>query len=282
MNAPSPPLSPVALALAEAMAGVFADRHINESLLPQLATATRVAEPSFSAIQAAWKDPYLFLHAYFGHYAFAKRGRERTELSVMATAALRRSADRDLFMRHAAEATPLPVWEAFCAICEERGRKKNPQLNQNALQGMLELAQETVRVHGVSVPQWIENEIRSTGRAERVFEQIVKLKGVGPKAASVLLRDLAFLFAFEDQLHPMDRLLALPVDRWLRECAKLVLPEASERQLADWLIAGKMAKFTRQAEVSVARFSMGLNWFGQNQVSDKTTFQDAIERHLLR
>jgi hypothetical protein len=94
----------------------------------------------------------------------------------------------------------------------------------------------------------------------------VDIRGVGPKTTSTFLRDVALLYGLEDQIDHIDRLYLQPVDRWTRLLAEMIVAELDEEHVADWIIAGKLAKYTRRAGVSGVRFNMGTSYFGTRRV----------------
>ena len=63
--------------------------------------------------------------------------------------------------------------------------------------------------------------------------------------------------------------------------ARHIVPEPGMEKAADWVIAGKVAKYTRRAGVSAIRFNMGATFFGQRRVRDPNRFTDTLARLVL-
>lgn len=275
---PPSDLNPRSAAIIAAFAGDRADRYAKEFLLPSLHHAARTETADIEDVREALTNPFRCLQAFFGHYAFSRRGKDKEELASMAVIALRRITDESTFHELLGEPDGNRLWESFCQVCQERKRKNSEQLNRGLLAGMLELAQEVHALDpGDSIVGWIVRGVRATDRIESQFLRIVDIRGVGPKTTSTFLRDVAFLFDLESRIDPMDRLYIQPVDRWIRLAAQVVVPELDEAKLVDWVIAGKLAKYTRLAGVSGIRFNMGAIYFGSREVRESERYPLALE-----
>lgn len=278
---PHPELRPENLAIMRAMSGPKADLYVDEVLIPSLARACRVAHDEQS-IRLALAGPYSCLEAIYSHYAFARRGKDRYELSEAAAEALHRIADEDDFGQFLALDNAESLWSAFAEVCRERGRKPMEQLNSGVIAGMAELAQEIAQIGGSgSIAEWIASGIRQSGRVEPQFLRMVDVRGIGPKITSLILRDVVFFFDLEDLVEPADRLYIQPIDKWTRMIAPYVIDEPNADDLADWILAGKFSKYTRRAGVSGIRFNMGTSLFGMREVRAPEFFDSAI-RYLLK
>lgn len=274
-------LNPRSVAIMRAFAGDRADRYIGEVWLPSLEHASRAESASLKDIRAAIALPYNCLSAFFAHYAFARRGKDREELAQMAVQALRRTCAPQDFAEVLAESDGNRVWENFSAICLERKRKNSEQLNRGLIAGIVELAQEIYQLDGVgSIAGWIVRGVLQTDHIEPQFLRIVDIRGVGPKTTSMFLRDVCYLFNLEDQLDHADRLYIQPIDRWLRLAAAMIVPEIDSESAVDWVIAGKLAKYTRHAGLSGIRFNMGASYFGTREVRDPERWKPCLANLL--
>lgn len=271
-------LDPRSVAVMQALAGSYADQYIGEVLLPALARALRTESTQKSEIAKGFADPYLSLHAFYFHYAFSRRGKDREELAEFATLALKRCIKEHGFPSLLQMADGAVLWEKFDALCLEHGHKNSEQLNRGLIQGMLELAQEIYQIDEIgSIPGWIALGVRETGHIEPQFLRIVDIRGVGPKNTSTFLRDVAFVFDLEDDLDFANRLYVQPIDRWIRMIAEEVITEIDASEAADWIIAGKLAKYARYAGVSGIRFNMGATYFGVKEVRDPGRLESCLE-----
>lgn len=274
-------LDPESLALLRAMAGDYADYYIGEHFLPALHSSTRSDSATLTDIRNALSRPYPCLRSFFAHYAFARRGRDRDDLAEMAVLALKRCTSEETIYELLSEPNGNRVWDTFAQICVERKRRNSEQLNRGLIAGMIELAQEIYQVDGIgSIAGWISQGVMQTDRIEPQFLRIVDIRGVGPKTTSSFLRDISFVFGLEEQLDHADRLYIQPIDRWTRLMAEYVVPELQGEHAADWIMAGKLAKYSRRAGVSGIRFNFGTTYFGLRTVRDVARFDPCIEEFL--
>ncbi|MFQ3678558.1 MAG: hypothetical protein SNJ74_11515 [Fimbriimonadaceae bacterium] len=253
--------------LMNEMATVYATRCLDEMLLPTLGRTSGSRLLTVPAVQSALLDAYSCLETVYGRYAFARRGKERTELAAIAVEALRRTTSRDDFGQFLSLPDAGPLWDSFVAICREHGKKPMEQLNIGVVAGMAELVQELHQTRGSgSIVRWIVESVEESGRVEEIFVRITDVRGIGPKVASLLLRDTVLLFDLERRLHPLDRLYVQPIDKWLRLIAPHVVNEPNVDTMADWVLAGKLAKYCRKAGVSGVRFNLGASYFGSRDI----------------
>lgn len=278
---PIPEMRPESIALFRAMSGPKAEHYLGEILVPSLCRACH-AQHSIESLIERLQDPYHCLEAVFAHYAFARRGKDRLELSEIAIAALHRTTRGDQIGDFLALEDAESLWESFVDVCRERGRKPMEQLNIGVIAGMAELAQEIYRLDGSgSIAGWIVKGVEQTGRIEPQFLRMVDVRGIGPKITSLFLRDIILLFNLESAIDHSDRLYVQPIDKWIRAIAPYVIDEPNADNLADWILAGKLSKYARKAGVSGVRFNMGTTWFGMREIRAPEFFESGI-RQIVR
>jgi hypothetical protein len=274
-------LRPESVALFRAMSGSRAGDYIGGALLPTLGRLLR-CPPEIEEVRQALLRPYPCLRAIYGHYAFARRGRDRFDLSETAIAALEATASEDSFGQFLSLENARSLWNAFERESRSRNRKPMEQLNSGVIAGMAELAQEIYAHDGTgSIAAWVVQEVRRSGKVEPLFLRMVDVRGIGPKITSLFLRDVAYLFGLEEEIEHSDRLYVQPIDKWIRFMAPYVINEPNAEDLADWILAGKLAKYARRAEVSGIKFNMGTSWFGMREVRAPEFFESAV-RQVIR
>jgi len=273
-------IRPEARTLMQALAGSSADRYFTEILGPALGRTAGIPLRTLDDAEALFLSPYGCLQAAFGHYAFLRRGKDRLELGEIALEALRRTCDpRDAGTLLEAP-SGLLVWSRFEEVCTERRRRPMPELNVGVIAGLVELAQEIHRsAAGGSLAQWLADAIVRTGRVEPEFMRIVDIRGVGPKFASVFLRDAVHILDLEDSVENVDRLYLQPIDKWIRLVGEYLLNRTGEDRPADWVLAGKLAKYARHSGVSGVRFNMGATYLGAREARSSQDF-DSMLREL--
>lgn len=258
-------ISPESRLLIQAIANGFSEPYARDTLIPALARACK-CQRDVSQIKACLLDPYVSLRVIYCHYAFSRRGKDREELELIAKEALDfvKGASISSFLQ---QANANSLWKAFETACEVHRRKPTEQVNLGVVAGLAELAQEIYRLDGVgSIPGWISAGVRSTGRLEPQFLRMVDVRGIGPKLASLLIRDVVFLEDLEDVIEPADRLYTQVIDRWVRTIAPSILLEEDLSDAADWILAGKICKYCRVAQVSGIAFNMGCTYYGTSTV----------------
>lgn len=267
---------PGARLLMQVMSGERADKYIEDMMLPSLAKATQAFAATKEEVCERLYNPYYCLRAIFGHYAFARRGKDRFDLSELALMGMDATFDETSFPDYLKKNDAVDFWENYKGICHKRRRKAMEQLNRGVIQGLAELAQEVYRIDGVgSIAGWIVAEITRTNQLEPLFLRMVDVRGVGPKLSSVLLRDIVSLYDLEDKIHPQDLLYVQPIDKWLRLIGPYIAEEVDSKT-ADWILAGKLVKYTRRANVSGVRFNMGTTYFGMREVKDTARFPEML------
>lgn len=277
-----PPLDPRAVVIMRQMAGEYASLYAQDFLIGHLKKILQLELANREAVAFALEDPFNALKAFFGHYAFARRGKDRDDLAEWSIEAMNRLVATRPFAEVLKEEDGTALWEMFDAVCQEKKHKSNEQQNRGPIQGMLELAQEIFRLDpNLSLATWVSESALDTGRLEPQHMRIVDIRGVGPKSASTFVRDMVWIFDVEEDVEPADRLFTQPVDRWLRAIVKYVVPEPGLDDPADWIVAGKISKYTRRAKVSSIEFNMGTTYFGQRVVMDPNRFEDGLRQIIV-
>ncbi|MEP0767616.1 MAG: hypothetical protein HRF45_13915 [Fimbriimonadia bacterium] len=250
------------------LAGDRAERYQREVLLPSLARLTGASDPTLPSVLDACDSSLAVVRAFLGHYAFSRRGAVGDSYAQIAVQALQnRFPSQEAFERAMRAAEPPSMWEAMLEECERRKKKPNEQLNRWMLDGLLALVHAIYREDDVgNLFHWMRDRVIQTEQVHTVFDAIVDIRGVGPKIASLLLRDLAWLYRLEDRIAPVDRLLLQPIDGWTRRIADLLSEEVSSETTPDWVIAGKLSKIARRSGVSGVALNMGIQYFGSIEV----------------
>lgn len=266
------------VAIFRAMSGDRADRYIGEMLLPPLQRAIGLTGATIRDIRLALDCPYLCLRAIYGHYAFSRRGRDKADLAAAALEALSQVCGTDEDIENfLIQPNAQVLWAAFERVCVEGRGSKSASANCGIIAGMAELAQEIRAASGNgSIVKWIVQGIQKDRKLELQFMRMVDVRGVGPKIVSLLLRDVVHLYGLEDLVEPSDRLFLVPIDKWTRAIATYVVDEDDVEDMPDWVLAGKIAKYSRRAGVSAIRFTMGTTYFGIREARDTSNFERLV------
>lgn len=269
-------------AIIRQLASLRADRYIAEFIVQPIEKLLDESSMTIQDVRETFSDAYDCLRTIYGLYAFSRRGKDRHELAEIALEALDRTCGPDDFELYLAEPDSSLLWRNFEAVCEEYRRKPTPQLNMGVIAGFCELAQEIYAIDNVgSIAGWILKGVLQTDRIEPQFLRMVDIRGVGPKIASTLMRDVVYIYGVEPQVDRLDRIYIQPIDKWIRIIACYTVPEPNPEAMADWILAGKLTKYARLAGVSGIRFNFGATYFGIKEVKMPENIDVEIER-LLR
>lgn len=275
----TPDLDPRALKVFKRVADDFGKRYADEFLYPHLRKILALEVDDVEGIKNSYLTAKGSLLAFYCHYAFARRGKDRDDLAKFAKEAVERIQGEGSFENVLQKDEGTLLWDAFATICQEKRRKNNETQNRGLIQGVLELTQEIFETDKCgSIANWLLNGISQTKRLEPQFERMVDIRGVGPKSTSTFMRDVVYIFDIESNIEPADRIYIHPIDRWLRTMSKYIIPEPGMEDAADWIVAGKISKYSRKAGVSGIAFNMGCTYFGQKFVKEPENFEDCLKR----
>lgn len=176
----------------------------------------------------------LFLEGY----AFERQGRSPA-FSPAAVESIRRCRKA-----HISGDFPQAVWENFCDLLENQGL--NPKLNP--LCPKYPLYHPTNSCNCIWCISNSENIIVSSknalkvGQTKEAWAKLVKIQGIGPKIASLFLRDVAIRYENELRLpKDNDRWLLQPIDIWVRRIVMQldnnIDKNARYEELAKWIVS---------------------------------------------
>jgi hypothetical protein len=218
-------------------------------------------------VRAALQAPCFSAQVFFGLYAFARAGAERARYGRIAASLLKGGRS---FTGEAA------FMEAFRAACKSDEVGVNERLNAGALQ-------QGYRMHfGVGCTKgWLfqlGERMAKTGQVRPAYLELLAIRGIGPKIAAFVCRDLAWIFGCEQRLPAIERLLLQPVDTWIRQIAVLLWPEFApvEDRGVDFLIAAQIVSATEELGQSGVAFNQGSWYFGSHGVRQSRMLETAL------
>ncbi|MCW5947393.1 MAG: hypothetical protein KIT74_10235 [Fimbriimonadales bacterium] len=243
------------------MAGAPADSYISEVFVPTACRILGSRNYTVESIRSKLREPRsAFIYFLSNYGVLTKRARTHIASVRLAEAVSRTIADssfEDFLGSRDSEA----LWESYIEVCSEDTKKVNATLDMPSIIDLTNLAFDIYEElgHG-NIVAWIRDEIAESRRCDTAFSRLVGIRTFGPKAASAALRDVAFLYELEKQIEYSDWLYLQPINKVVRQIAKIILPE--EGVLPDWILAGKVSKAVRLSQASGVRFSMGCSYFG--------------------
>jgi hypothetical protein len=100
------------------------------------------------------------------------------------------------------------------------------------------------------------------GDIKKLYKDLMDITSVGPKIASLYLRDLVDLYDLESKIAPEDLMLLQPVDVWVRKVAQktgIINYGASDEEIQKSILL-----VCQKAGVSALRFNQGAWYLGKN------------------
>ncbi len=277
-------LDPKVVNIMTQLAGTYADQYIDEFIFNYFKRTLKLesGENFRQQIADRLEDPFTAVQIFYSHYAFSRRGKDRDFLCTGLNWALAEMTKEQSFESILSKSSGETLWQLFESFCESKAKPSHEQQNRGPIQGILELAQEIYQNDPEqSLSTWIVDAALEPGKLESTHLRMVDIRGVGPKSTSTFIRDMIWIFDIEDDVDPADYLFAQPIDRWMREIFKIVVPESDRQGAPDWIVAGKVTKYARRAKVSPVRFNMGTTYFGQKTVGDPSRMVSKIKQLLM-
>lgn len=251
--------TPKAGDLVRELATGYADRYAERVLLPDLVRCSLSSRSS--DLRESMRQPFRCLRTVLGRHLFIRRANIRPELATLCLAAL------DHIHRNAPEGNMFANYSGgdfarrFAEVAKD-ARSRVDEQDLSLAAGFYDLARDLSERQSQSIAGWIEEGVRRTGRIDALFERLVATRGCGPKLASIILRDVCFVYDLERSIAPDDLLHTFPVDKWTRLLAPFLVDEPLDQAPPDWALAGTLTKQAKIAGVSVIRLSMGVTAFG--------------------
>jgi hypothetical protein len=237
------------------LAGEPASRYVEEVLLRDICAAANT-EVILPGVAAALSDGRIAFQAFLYRYLFHKSGQGTSPFAVPAVRAVNITVGGDDFYDLLESEDYDALWDSFEEACRESGNRIKDEDLHRLLSDTFALACEVYLEHGSeSLFSWISDQAFSTKRLQHIFERLTGIRGFGPKNASLLLRDAAFVYDFEDVVRPRDRPLLMPVFGGLRRLADQLWAE--EQRPADHAVATYFSDVCQEIGVSGVRFNMG-------------------------
>lgn len=267
--------------LLETLAGELAERYIHDVLLPDLAQVLRLPFADKGTVLEALEYPEKAFRVFLMVYAAKKSaGADVQQLASAFGVALERVVSTGSFEYFLQKGDANELYAFFQQTWTSQGQK-SPERFQPLLVGCAQLAFEIYRQDSVgNVFGWVRDQVRFSQHIQPIFYRLKQIKTFGPKLASLFLRDCTLLYDLEKSIVQAERFHAHPVNAVVRYLAPLFVPEARDAKLADWVLAGKVAKYTRLLGISGTRFNAGCSYLFTRMAPEFGGVEKAI-KHLL-
>jgi hypothetical protein len=101
------------------------------------------------------------------------------------------------------------------------------------------------------------------GDIQKIHDGFMGIRGIGPKIASLYLRDLVDIYDLENKISPEDFGFLQPIDVWVRRVARKTGIVGDEK-LSDPDIQKDIVRVCRELGISALRFNQGAWYLGKN------------------
>lgn len=232
---------------------------------------------SISEVRRNAEDWQKGLELLLIHYAFTRNinPARYKEIAVKALRAV--ASDAGGFPALAARVEPGgSVLDEFNRRCAEGKVGRNERLNR-VLAGLTNFAAKKAEMSPVL---YVRDKIAASGRVEPLFIELLSVIGVGQKIASIMLRDIVWLYDLESRILREDLLYFQPIDIWLRRVADWFWPglgfakqavqeEKHNREVPPFVVAKRLAKLCYSTGISGPQFNQGAWYFCAREVKEE-------------
>ena len=191
------------------------------------------------------RNPFDSLRFFLLGYAFEHQGRSR-DYAAVANKVILEASEKDFSSLKAKE-----IWNTFTKKLNEVDVKPNHARNPLCPQGTKYTNNQgnTNKVNQKCVIELVQEELSNVGivsfakekldsdQVEEAYKILNKINGVGPKIASLFLRDVAVMY---DCKKISNKKLLQPIDTWIRYCVRTYAgnTKLTYNECADFLING--------------------------------------------
>jgi hypothetical protein len=166
---------------------------------------------------------------------------------------------------------PRIVWSKFLALCHKYGKKPNEKLNKGLIMDFIKRAQ----MHSSNnLFVWLQENLKTNG-VESTYLELLKIRGIGKKITSFILRDIVWYLDMEKEVPAGELIYLQPIDTWVRQiCLKLWMD--LHEKVDEFIIAKRIIDKCNELGVSSISFNQGAWYFGSQEVKDGKL----LERHM--
>ena len=104
-----------------------------------------------------------------------------------------------------------------------------------------------------------------------------KIFSVGPKIASLYLRDLVMLYGLEVKIPEDEKIYLQPIDTWVRQILHLIKIEDTNDRTSDNEVRSKIENFCSSMHINQIEFNHGIWYIGSNSIDIILKYLDKIE-----
>jgi len=118
----------------------------------------------------------------------------------------------------------------------------------------------------------------ASGDVETVWDNLVKIRGIGKKIASFFLRDIVYAFEINEEII-RQKIYLQPIDIWTKRGAEVFAKFISKTPYSYWDYAEIIIEVSEHARVSSTLTNTGLWILGSQLVRDGKQFQEVLLKY---
>ena len=219
------------------------------------------------------RNPFDSLRFFLREYAFERQGRSRDFAAVANEVILEAPKEEKDFSSLKAK----KIWNTFTKKLSEVSVKPNYARNPLCPKGtkytnnkgntkivnqkcVIDLVQE--ELGNVSIVSFARKKLNSDQELEEAYEILNKINGVGPKIASLFLRDVAVMYDCKKISN--NKKLLQPIDTWIRYCVQICAGNTK--------LTGGCADFLIKATDEPEKANQGI-WYFCSQVAQSSRYK---------
>jgi hypothetical protein len=223
------------MSVAESKTSLQANRAIDLFIDVSKPFQARFQKPLWNKHPEYLKDSLAALLIFLEGYAFERQGRDPA-YSYAAVEAIEMVKDS-----WSEQDFPQIVWTKFSRLLEDKGLNKN----RNPLYHVPNSCRCVRCAIGSANIILTSKENLAQGQVTQAWEGLQKIRGTGPKIASLFLRDIAVQFELIPMIPPQDRWRLQPVDVWVRRAVSSLREDkeredanipSKDKEIAEWLV----------------------------------------------
>jgi hypothetical protein len=260
----------------------MADHALHETvrLLSRLGKGVFSLGPPGERFPRCADSPIDALKLFLYGYAFEHQGRSPAygELAVKALGRLSVGCTVPVH----AESLARKLWKKFCELGQfPDGKGANPKNNplcpcpgrgEDRSRDVVSVAfSSEIEPDGHNLYHFACRSVVSD-QVSKAHAALQRIRGVGPKIASLFLRDVALDRSLPD-VHLRDRHLLQPIDVWLRRTTALL----TEKSLNDEEAARQIVQLADEAECCALSLNFGSWYFGSQIVRREQSLDEALK-----
>jgi hypothetical protein len=212
---------------------------------------------------------------FFLQNSFERAGGGRAGYNKLAVQELRACVnDAGGYQNFIQSASPQDeVWRRFKDGSMGSSTGLNQSLNEAVVKGLVILAKES-DADDFNPFVRISNLAKAAGILS-AWGALRAIKGIGDKIASLVVRDIVSIMAFESSISKEERVFLQPVDIWIRRTVQIIW--RLDGRMPDWALAMRTVSELDKLGLSGVRFNQGAWYYGSEQVRRLESLESEIE-----